>query len=199
MQQNGLNPENTFLALPPQSTPQRPHCVDDTSSTIVSGLTDTFCVSSTSPGRSAPLNVTADHGVPRTPPCQGPIAISESHNDEGYDSDGMQGPFFDAVEGEAQLEGEDEEEVGASNLPQLTQAAQQKNQAIVLANEIIERMRVKQLQEELKRRACSLKGKKKELQDRLKEAVQKNMPLVEDIDSEAMGNLAGEGFALAAK
>ena len=59
--------------------------------------------------------------------------------------------------------------------------------------------KVVELKAELKKRACSMKGNRAVLVARLKEAIEKNLPLVATLEPEEADILAGEGFALGAK
>ena len=60
-------------------------------------------------------------------------------------------------------------------------------------------MKVVELKEELNKRACSIKGIKAELNLRLKEAVDNNMPLAANISDAVMDDLVGGEFALGSK
>ena len=115
MSENGLNSVTENRPLPPLTTPVRPNSVTNNSTTVISGLTD----AASTPPRILPasparLIITGEQGLPSTPPSRRLNCVDESHNEDGYDSDGYQGPFYEAVVEEPPLEGEDEEEVGAN-------------------------------------------------------------------------------------
>ena len=54
----------------------------------------------------------------------------------------------------------------------------------ILTHGAIDGLKVIELQLELRRRACPVRGKKAELAVRLKEAVDRNMPLMQNLDQE---------------
>ena len=60
-------------------------------------------------------------------------------------------------------------------------------------------MKLVELKEELKKRACSIKGLKVKLNLRPKEAVENNIPLAANITDAIFDDLAGDEFALGSK
>ena len=102
-------------------------------------------------------------------------------HDEGYDSDGELGPFFDAVEDEDELAC-DEDEVGerenglsaagnsenAKN-PGIANTENTENRFCTLTDDEIDTMLVRLLKGELKKLGLSIRGKKSDLIRRLKE------------------------------
>ena len=70
---------------------------------------------------------------------------------------------------------------------------------MVLTHADIEKLKVVELKEELKKSTCNIKGVKLELNLRLKQAVDNNMPLSSDIADEVMDDLEGGEFALGEK
>ena len=139
--------------------------------------------------------LTEEHGIPPTPPSRSFVSVSEDSNEDCYDSDGAHGPFFDAVRNEAAFNEYDEDEVGAARVVQPNPAPPPP----ILTHGAIDGLKVIELQLELRRRACPVRGKKAELVVRLKEAVDRNMPLMQNLDQETLDNLAGNGFSLGAK
>ena len=146
-----------------------------------------------------PQTITEEHGFSATPPSRGSLHVGEEEGEAGYDSDGVQGPFFDAVQEEGRLEGDDEKEAGAgdADLPVTEVAVENDDAGRIL--ERIDKMKNDELRKELQRRSCSVKGRKSELVARLREAVEKKLPLVAEMSAEVQANLAGDGFALGAK
>ena len=79
--------------------------------------------------------------------------MNEDQNDVGYDSDGDVGPLFDAVRDEPPLHGLDEEEIGVgvtSKLPDIPEP-------VTLKIRDIEKLKVVELNDALKKRGCSAK------------------------------------------
>ena len=111
----------------------------------------------------------------------------------------MQGPFFDAVQEEGRLEGDDEREAGAGDADLAVTEIAVENDDPGRILERIDKMKNDELRKELQRRSCSAKGRKAELVARLREAVKKKLPLAEEMSAEVQGNLAGDGFALGAR
>ena len=64
--------------------------------------------------------------------------------------------------------------------------------AMVLTHTDIEKLKLVELKEDLKERACSIKWVKAELKLRLKEAVDNNIPLNANIADAVMDDLAGD-------
>ena len=69
----------------------------------------------------------------------------------------------------------------------------------ILTNDDVDKMKVTDLNQKLKKQAYSIEGNKKELIIRQKEALEKNIPLVQDTPQQEVVNFAGEGFSLGAK
>ena len=119
----------------------------------------------------------------------------EDQNDAGYDSDGAIGPFFDAVRDEPPLHGPDEEEIGVgetSKLPDIPEPMTMKIRDV-------EKLKVIELKDALKKRGCGAKGNNPELTVRLKYAIEKNLEVVCDLGEGEVENVAGEGFSVGAK
>lgn len=125
--------------------------------------------------------------------------LVKSKNDAEYDSDGEKGPLFDAVQGECGLEGKEEEEIVVENDDLTVAEVVTKNNDRVPILKRLGTLKVTESTTELQRRACSVRERKVELFARLRKAVDKNLPWIEDIASEVQANLAGDGFAFGAK
>ena len=103
-------------------------------------------------------------------------------------SDGDAGPYLGHVEteGEAVL---DEGEVVPVTAPV---------QATTISVDEIAQFRVAQLKAALSARNLSVRGRKQELHDRLREAIVSGAPLATNMTTDQMENMAGEGFRLTA-
>ena len=71
--------------------------------------------------------------------------------------------------------------------------------AMVLTHTDIEKLKLVELKEELKKCTCSIKRVKAELHLRLKQTVENNMPLASNIDDAVMYDLEGGELALGEK
>ena len=63
----------------------------------------------------------------------------------------------------------------------------------------VEKLKVVELKDALKKRGCSAKGNKPEITARLKDAIEKNLEVVCDLGEGGVENFAGEGFSVGAK
>lgn len=149
-------------------------------------------------------------GIPSSPKKKTLVAVVDEAGEEGYDTDGKLGPFFDGVQDEEPLEEIMEEEIGAGIRYEVPVAAAtiDANQGQNLGSDTasttppltqdnIEKMTVKDLRAELEKRGLSRKGLKKELADRLVKAVEENMPLLQNVMVNEGEELAppDDGFA----
>ena len=113
-----------------------------------------------------------------------------------YNNNGDMGPFYDAVYDEASLLCDNKTEVDTEILEP---APQIPSLAVVLTHADINKLKLVELKEELKKRACSIKGLKVKLNLRPKEAVENNIPLAANITDAIFDDLAGDEFALGSK
>ena len=147
MSQSGLNAAPPNATLHPPDTPLVTVEVAGATSTVISGL-------EVSPGLPQlpplPNTVSHEHGLPATPPTRGLVCVVGNEDDEGYDSDGAEGPFFDAVQGEGALKGVKEEEVGVENEVEAVAevVAKEDDPATILGR--IDSLKVLELKEELR-------------------------------------------------
>ena len=136
-----------------------------------------------------------DHGIPKTPEKRSFGMVSDELYSEGYDSDGQRAPWEGVI-----VEDYEEEELiaveediqnddTATSDPPVTSP-----NPTVLTEEMVDRMKVTELKDHLKRRGASIKGKKAELIKRLKEAIRNNVPLVSEMNAEDVQNLVGDEF-----
>lgn len=112
------------------------------------------------------------------------------HNDEkvalfdaGYDSDGYQGPFYDAVMGDKELDHyyednvrEDQVEAPSAASPQLELPAQPE---FILTKEYADTLKVSELKTHLGMRGLSKSGVKRDLLARLHKAIDDNVPVID--------------------
>mmetsp|Transcript_3515 Transcript_3515/g.5447 ORF Transcript_3515/g.5447 Transcript_3515/m.5447 type:complete len:534 (-) Transcript_3515:133-1734(-) len=124
---------------------------------------------------------TASSRIPDAPRMRQFCNISEAAWENGYDSDGNQGPFYDAVE----LEGEqiyDEEALveAVADLPGdvSTAGGTSEDVFVLLTQDEINKLKVAELKEELKKRGIKGKGKKAELQEQLIKAMEEKRPVL---------------------
>ena len=123
---------------------------------------------------------------PPTPDSRPLIFMNEDQNDAGCYSEGAIGPFFDTVRDEPPLHGPDEEEIGVgvnSKLPDIPEP-------VTMNIRDVEKLKVTELNDVLKLRGCSAKGKKPELISPLKDAIEKNLEVVCDLGEEGVKNFA---------
>ena len=195
MSQIGLNSQNTNINLPPTSLPDHPSTIHNSNATVRSGLTE---VSETPNKQREDQNGNAEPGLPPTPPMRSLLCTDDEVNQEGYDSDGRQGPFFDGVEEEGMLVGDDEEEAGLLGV-EVGRIAENSENRVELSLDMVSKLKVVELRNELKKRVASIKGKKEELVSRLKRAIENGMPYLEKEGTEKNHGYASEGFPLGAK
>ena len=122
--------------------------------------------------------------------------MNETENKKGYDSYGDMGPFYASVYDEAPLLCENEAEVGTELLEPASDIPYPDT---FLTHSDIEKLKVFDLKDELKKITCSIKGVKTELNLLLKEEVDNNMTLADNIDDAVMDDLEGGEFALGEK
>ena len=198
MSQNGLNCLNTNPALHHTSSPDHPTAVHNSNSTVQSGLTE---VSATPRKQPEAQSGDKEPGLPPTPPMRSLVSIDEAVNETGYDSDGCEGPFYEGVKAKGTLIVDDEEEVGVAGIEVAAMAENGENpkNPEVLEIDAVDKMKVVELKAELKKRGVSIRGKKEELINRLKKAIEEKMPIVGEGNDKNELDYAGEGFPLGAR
>mgnify|MGYP003326642903 FL=1 len=198
MSQNGLNCLNTNPVLHHTSSPDHPTAVHNSNSTVQSGLTE---VSATPRKQPEAQSGDKEPGLPPTPPMRSLVSIDEAVNETGYDSDGCEGPFYEGVKVEGTLIVDDEEEVGVAGIEVAAMAENGENpkNPEVLEIDAVDKMKVLELKAELKKRGVSIRGKKEELINRLKKAIEEKMPIVGEGNDKNELDYAGEGFPLGAR
>ena len=150
--------------------------------------------SSAVPTLTSPLKA-SDTGVPTTPEGRVIQAINEDQIDQGYDSDGQRPPWegcegviFDGPE-------EEEEPLPLEAEPSLPEGgiAESFAENTITIEEVL-KMKVSELKSELKNRGLDTKGKKPELVSRLKEAIEKGIPIIKNLGLSKAENMAGAHF-----
>jgi len=178
--------------LPPLNQPTESIQVAQEPPDTMSQLTDPSLLP---PTPLRPVLGPADHGIPNSPEQRAIGIIDDDLYDNGYDSDGQRAPWEGIVvedygdeevleEGEATETAITEEAEPAAGTPNPT----------VLTEADVMNMLVSELKTHLKNRALSVKGRKSELQERLKSAVRNNAQVVTEMDPNVAENLAGDTF-----
>ena len=182
----------------PQSTIDCSTTISAVNSSVTGTLTPV-------PGTPNAVLKPIDMGLPPTPTARVPVLPSEDAMDNGYDSDGQLGPFLqDGVSeetnfcmDEAPVQGEKAPNVDGTEMAETTENADGSvvPEAVdALNDDAIDKMKVVDLRKELGMRGLSKNGNKGVLVKRLKEGIQKNVPLLVDRPTEQMENSAGDGF-----
>ena len=135
-------------------------------------------------------------GIPDPKPVRAIKNTDEDKFNEGYDSDGEIGPFFDAVEDEinADVEVDDVDDglptsMGGDGTDAAPSPSDTSSDWFIEGSDIM-RMTADVLKKEIRRRCVVPKGNKKPLQIMLTEIVEKRMPIVDggpDKNAEALG------------
>ena len=149
----------------------------------------------------------ADQGIPKTPERRVINSISEELFEEGYDSDGQRAPWEGIVEED--YDGEDavgETERTESTIEPAPLATHPSPNPTNLTVAAVMQMKMKELKDELVKRGLSVRGRKRELQDRLKEGIVSNVPMVLNANNNITSavapqeqNLAGDTFDTGAR
>ena len=119
--------------------------------------------------------------------------MNENEIEKGYNSDGDMGLFFNIVYDKAKFFYDDEAEVVTKLMKPVPETPPPDT---VIMHADIDTLKVFEVKEELKKRACSIKGAKSKLSLRRKDAIDKNMTLAVNIADTVMDDLAGDEFAL---
>ena len=144
---------------------------------------------------SSPLKA-SDLGMLMTPEHRKILDLDDAALEEGYDSEGSRPPCLGSSIPIIDERQADEEPLPfgpppvSLEGPPVESFAQKTMPVLDVPN-----MKIPALKEELKRRGLSLKGNKAELGARLKEAIEKGVPLVANLTEEKASNLAGDSFS----
>ena len=136
-----------------------------------------------------------DHGIPNSPEQRAVGIIDDDLYDNGYDSDGQRAPWEGiVVEDYGDEEVLEEGEATETAIAEEVEPAAGNPNPTVLTEADVMNMLVSELKTHLKNRALSVKGRKSELQERLKSAVRNNAQVVTEMDPNVAENLAGDTF-----
>ena len=129
-------------------------------------------------------------GLPKPPVARAILMPSPDKIEQGYDSDGWNGPCFEAVSDEGALIWNEEEVIPTDNDPK-----EYEEQQAMPTEEECRAMKVSELRDQLALRNLSKNGRKAELLQRLLTAIKNNLPLIANANPEKLANMAGAGFA----
>ena len=126
-------------------------------------------------------------GIPKTPERRQLDTDNIRDGEDGYDSDGQPAPWvsiqedvegFEVAEEEVLPEGEDDidDSDGVESTPNPTNMSNE-NEVSMISMEALMAMKVLELREELKKRGLNVHGKKEELRNRLKDGIERNLPI----------------------
>ena len=144
---------------------------------------------------SSPLKA-VDLGVPETPEQRQLIDVDGMDIEDGYDSDGLQAPWEGSKLAIFDLREAEESPLPFGPPPVSSEVPPVQNVAEkILTVEDVPKMKVSDINRELKLRGLVVRGKKADLVIRLQEAIKNKVPLVENMTGEKAANLAGESFS----
>ena len=132
----------------------------------------------------SPYRISATPGIPDPKPVREILNKDEEKYEDGYDTEGEKGPFYDAVEDElaAPIEADQVDHglptsMGGDGTD--TAAPSNEEPDWFLGEDAVKKMKAEELKDAIRRRGVVAKGKKGELQDMLRECVAKKLPIVE--------------------
>jgi len=129
-------------------------------------------------------------GLPKIPVAQAILMPSPDKIEQGYDSDGCNGPCFEAVADEGALIWNEEEVIPKNNDPK-----EYEEQQAMPTEEECREMKVSELKDQVGLRNLSKNGWKAELLQCLLIAIKNNLPLIANANPEKLENMASAGFA----
>ena len=145
----------------------------------------------------------SEMGLTLTPDQRQLVEVDEAAADEGYDSDGNLGPFFNQVEDESDMVMEEEvqlesrnanEDVDVDDTPSVGPSAEPT--FCSLSEEEIRKLKVVEMKSYLKDKygiKCST-WKQKELREKMMEVVRTQQPFISNLDESIVSNLANDDF-----
>ena len=143
---------------------------------------------------SPTLNLT-NLDMPPTPPSRVMNIVSDKLFEEGYDSDGQMGPFYEhGVSDEnfvTMTEDEPVREIAVTPAPKIETPASAEP---VLTDEIIDTMKVKDLIDSHSKHGVNKAGMKGQVVRKLKEAVATGVLMMENRPAEVINNTSGDTF-----
>ena len=137
----------------------------------------------------------ADLGIPKTPEQRVFTSVDTEVTDQGYDSDGLRPPWEESQVANFVVTDLEEDALPCAPPPvsSVTPVAENVAQNL-LTTEDVQKLSVKDLKVELKKRKLGVSGLKDALKVRLIEAIEKGVPITADIDAEREENFAGDAF-----
>ena len=143
---------------------------------------------------SPTLNLTSLR-MPPTPPSRVMNIVSDELFEEGYDSDGQMGPFYEhGVSDEEFFTMTEDEPVRGIEVTPAPEMETPASAELVLNDEIIGTMKVKDLRDALSKRGVNKAGLKGGLVRKLKEAVATGVPMIKNRLAEVINNTACNTF-----
>lgn len=127
------------------------------------------------------------NGIPKTPERH--IYNNNENNTyrNGYDSDGQHAPWLDNNSNDRTIVHDNEEELVSTNEAEVASGPSTPNPnptVLTLSAEDMQKLKVAELRNELRKRGLATFGNKAALRDRLKDAIERNVPSMHDIGGE---------------
>mmetsp|Transcript_43733 Transcript_43733/g.64213 ORF Transcript_43733/g.64213 Transcript_43733/m.64213 type:complete len:196 (-) Transcript_43733:2088-2675(-) len=144
---------------------------------------------------SSPIRA-ADIGIPKMLEQHVVVSMDTELTDQGYDSNGLRPPWEESEVANFVVTEVEEDSLPCAPQPvsSVTPVAENVMQNL-FSTEDVNKLSVKELKVELKKRKLSISGLKDVLKQRLIQAIGKGVPVAADIEADKVDNSAGDAFS----